>query len=140
MFGKLQAGSVDVNVRMLGKGGTVRIMQKAAITPGAKVKQDPANPTKIITATGADCLGIKLGSTAGADGDIVEIQDNAVYVGAATSVAAATTSSATITALTFSATATQAEANALKAECAKNAADIKVLRDAMIASGVFVSA
>lgn len=75
MHGKLQ-GSNDVNVRLLGKGGTVKVVQGGAITVATRVKG--ASGGKVVaSATTADrSLGIKIDPTGnGADGDVTEIID-----------------------------------------------------------------
>ncbi|HVY69673.1 MAG TPA: hypothetical protein VHH73_07065, partial [Verrucomicrobiae bacterium] len=63
-------------IRLLGKGGTVKMVQGGAITVGARVKG--ASGGKVVTeGTGARrALGIKISSTAnGADGDVIEVID-----------------------------------------------------------------
>lgn len=147
MFKKLNYGAAAINVRMFGKGGTVRVMQKAAIACGAVVCQDPANPTKVITGTTGKVLGIKLWpGTTGADGDIIEILDLPYFIGGtvgsyvATAAAAITGgTSAAITALTSSATTTQAEFNALRDKVALIATDVKNLRDELLAANVLTA-
>ena len=50
MFEKLQPGTGrkdDVKVRMLGKEGTVKVIQNAAINYGARVMEDSAALTKV---------------------------------------------------------------------------------------------
>lgn len=78
--GKLINGQHEVTVRTLGSGGTFRVRQSAAITPGTRVMADSDNPTKVKTAAANGALpvrtlGVKLGTTNGAAGDIIEVLD-----------------------------------------------------------------
>lgn len=75
MVSKLQAGETAVRVRILGKNGTVRIKQGGAIVPGARVMGDVADGMVVTAAAGGRTLGIKLGSTNGADGDVILVAD-----------------------------------------------------------------
>lgn len=74
MHGKLQ-GSNDVNIRLLGKGGTVKVVQGAAITVATRVKG--ASGGKVVTADASSrAVGVKIEPTGnGADGDVTEILD-----------------------------------------------------------------
>jgi hypothetical protein len=74
MFSKLQ-GSNDINVRLAGKGGTVKVIAGGAVAINANVK--PAAGGKMITAaTGNRSLGIKISpAVASADLDFMEILD-----------------------------------------------------------------
>ena len=79
MVGKLQAGQSAVQVRLLGKGGTVRVIQNAAITPGARVMAVNANARVVTIGAAARSLGFKLTDSAGAAGDVIEIADVVEY-------------------------------------------------------------
>lgn len=76
MEGRLEGSTDEVTIRLLGKGGTVRMKQNGAVTPGARVKQlDNDGRVQPIGASGRS-LGIKLspGGT-GAANDIIEVLD-----------------------------------------------------------------
>jgi hypothetical protein len=82
MFEKLQPGTGrkdDVTVRMLGKGGTVKVIQNAAIAYGARVMEDSTSTQRVKAVPGTTgtyrSIGIKLGQGGGAAGDVIEIQD-----------------------------------------------------------------
>ena len=74
---KLQNGTLSdgaVNVRMLGKGGTVKAVAGGVIPKGARVKS--AAGGKVVAAAGGDrSIGIKLTHGSSADGDVIEILD-----------------------------------------------------------------
>lgn len=72
---KLQAGETACRIRVLGKNGTVRVIQHTAITPGVRVKGNNANARVITADASARSLGFKLSDTAGAVGDVIEICD-----------------------------------------------------------------
>lgn len=78
MVAKLQPGSTEIRARILGKNGTVRVIQDAAIVPGARVS-GKAGTARVETATaGKRSLGFKLdrqGKGNGAQGDVIEIVD-----------------------------------------------------------------
>jgi hypothetical protein len=72
---RLQDGQGAIRVRPLGKNGTVRCIQSAAITPGARVMAVNAS-ARVATATATNrSLGFKLSPFAGAAGDVIEICD-----------------------------------------------------------------
>jgi hypothetical protein len=80
MHGKIQGGN-DINVRLLGKGGTVKVIQGGAIAVNNRVM--PANGGKAVIGAGAAqrCIGLKIqGQAAGADGEFMEIIDALEYV------------------------------------------------------------
>lgn len=71
----LQAGHPQVAIRLLGKDGTLRVVQSAAIAKGALVKA-AAGGTVVPAATAGDrVLGRKLSQGNGAVGEIIEIID-----------------------------------------------------------------
>jgi len=77
MVSKLQAGESAIAARKLGAEGTVRVIQHAAIAPGARVMGD-ANGHVVTATAGARSLGFKLdraGLGNGAGGDVIEISD-----------------------------------------------------------------
>jgi hypothetical protein len=82
---KLQNGQPEVNVRLLGQGGSLRVIQSAAIAVGAYVMVDPDAPTKVKTYAASAglnkrVLGRKLADSSttanGAAGDVIEISDS----------------------------------------------------------------
>lgn len=113
MWGKLQQASGDkddVNIRMLGKGGTTKVIQSGSIGYGVRVVVDPAAPTKVkalpATAGVYRVIGKKVSEGGGANNDVIEIEDEVEIVHVA--------SADSLTALTFSATVTNTEAAALR--------------------------
>jgi hypothetical protein len=72
---KIQPGAPDVHVRLFSQGGTLAVTQAAAITPGSTVYGTAASTVTGTAGTGnlATPLGTKLGHSAGAAGDIIEI-------------------------------------------------------------------
>jgi hypothetical protein len=81
VFEKLQPvpEQIDVNIRLLGGDGTVKVVQSGAIAYGAKVICDPANPTKVKQLPAAAgtyrVLGRKVSEGGGAAGDVIELCD-----------------------------------------------------------------
>ncbi len=75
MWEKIKAGNTSVTIRLLGKGGTTKVIQNGAIAPGARVM--PAAGGKVATAAaGNRTIGIKINPiNNGADGDVIEIAD-----------------------------------------------------------------
>ena len=74
VHGKME-GSNDVNIRLLGKGGTVKCVKSTGIAAGVRVKG--ASGGKLTTTTSGDrSIGIILSPTTnGADGDVCEVLD-----------------------------------------------------------------
>lgn len=76
---KLQPGDTAVNVRLLGKGGTVRMIQSGAIAKGARVIADTAASGQVKALPGTTgtyrVLGIKLSTGNGAANDVIEVLD-----------------------------------------------------------------
>lgn len=134
MHGKLQ-GANDVNIRLLGKGGTVKVVQGAAIAVGAKVMG--ASGGKVVTATaGNRAIGIKVGPAAnGSDGDVIEIVDIVEPVVLPQDWVPGNADNE-IGALTFSSTVVQAEAEALRDKCEELGDDIRALKTALDAAGI----
>lgn len=75
MVGKLSPDSTEITARLLGKGGTVRMVQDAAITPGVRVAGKNATSRVQTAAAGSRSLGFKLTPVAGAAGDVIEVAD-----------------------------------------------------------------
>jgi hypothetical protein len=82
MMEKLQPGTGkkdDVNCRMLGKEGTVKVIQNATINYGARVMVDSGAMTKVKAVPGTTgtyrSLGWKCSQGGGAQNDIIEIVD-----------------------------------------------------------------
>lgn len=82
MFEKLQnvtGKKDDINVRLLGKGGTVKVIQNAAINYGAWVMADSGALTKVKAVPGTTgtyhAIGWKCSQGGGAQNDVIEIVD-----------------------------------------------------------------
>lgn len=77
--GKLHSLDIDVLVRVLGKNGTVKVIQTGPVNTGEPVTLDPAYPGKVRALPAAAgtyrTLGIKKTPGAGAAGDVIEIID-----------------------------------------------------------------
>jgi hypothetical protein len=78
--GRLQPGSPAVSIRLLGKNGTVRLVQNAAINPGVRVTGVSANARVVAATTGTRSVGIKLSPFTGAAGDVIEVSDLVEHV------------------------------------------------------------
>jgi hypothetical protein len=78
MVSRLQLGDGQVRARILGKNGTVRVIQNGAIVPGARVIGHGGTARVVTAAAGGRALGFKLdrqGKGNGAAGDVIEIAD-----------------------------------------------------------------
>lgn len=79
---KLQNGSIGdgaVNVRLIGKGGTVKAVAGGVIAKGGRVKS--ASGGKVVAASAGDrSIGIKLTQGNSADGDVIEILDIVEFI------------------------------------------------------------
>lgn len=80
MFQKLQNATGrkdDINVRLLGGSGTVKMIQNAAIAYGAKVMPDATAFTRVKAVPGTTgnyrSIGRKVSEGAGAAGDVIEV-------------------------------------------------------------------
>ena len=77
----LQPGQPDteITVKMLGKNGTTKMLQSAAIPKNARVVADPVNLGSVIampnTAGAHRTIGRKLTFSPGAAGDVIEVLD-----------------------------------------------------------------
>lgn len=77
MHAKLE-GSNDVNIRLLGKGGTVKCVKGGAIAIGVRVKGVSGGKIAAVGSAGSGdrCIGIIISPTTnGADGDVCEVLD-----------------------------------------------------------------
>ena len=73
--GLLQPGAPAVAVRLLGKGGTLRLVQSAAIVRGPFVKA-AVGATVVTAATSGDrAIGRKISPGPGAAGEVIEVLD-----------------------------------------------------------------
>ena len=68
-----QPGNPHVNVRLLGKGGTVKVVAGGAIAKGALVTWGTGG--KFVSAASGNTLGRKLTQGNSADNDVIEIVD-----------------------------------------------------------------
>lgn len=78
MVSRLQLGDGQVRARILGKNGTLRVIQNGAIAPGARVIGHGGTARVVTAAVGGRSLGFKLdraGVGNGAAGDVIEIAD-----------------------------------------------------------------
>ena len=66
-------GDPHVNVRLLGKGGTVKVKAGGVITKGANVGWGTGG--KVVTMATGNTLGIKLSQGSSANNDVIEIFD-----------------------------------------------------------------
>ncbi len=75
MHGKLE-GSEHVNIRLLGKGGTVKCVKGGAVTIGTRAKGASGGKIVAASTTGDRSIGIVISPTAnGVDGDVCEVLD-----------------------------------------------------------------
>lgn len=142
--GQMAPGDLVRPVRLLGKDGTVKVIQSAAIAPGARVILDVANPGKVkALPTGTPgtyrSLGIKespaeVGTANGAAGDVIVIVDTPETVIVATAVAIASVQEATANGADPA--TTQALANSLKAKYNTLQTDVANLRAALLAATI----
>ena len=71
--GKLQ-GENAVTVRLLGKGGTVKLVQGGSVALGSRLLGGSGG--KVTTLTSGRSVGIKIApATSGASGDVIEVLD-----------------------------------------------------------------
>ena len=81
VFDYLQPGqpATEVTVRLLGKGGTTKMVQSGPIPKGSKVMADPANLGQVKAVPSANghyrSLGTKLSLGPGAAGDVIAVCD-----------------------------------------------------------------
>ena len=75
-----QEGNPHVNVRLLGKGGTVKMIAGGAIAKGARVTW--ATGGKLASATSGTLLGRKLTQGTSAANDIIEVLDDGPIIAA----------------------------------------------------------
>lgn len=70
-----QPGAGSVAVRLLGGGGTLRLVQSGPIARGALVKAAPGGTVVAATTTGDRVIGRKLSSGPGQAGEVIEVLD-----------------------------------------------------------------
>jgi hypothetical protein len=72
-----QKGNPHVNIRLLGKGGTVKVKAGGVIAKGARVKWGTGGKVVTVGASAGTyrTIGTKLSHGNSADGDIIEILD-----------------------------------------------------------------
>ena len=70
-----QPGAGSVAVRLLGGGGTLRLVQSAAISRGALVKAVAGGTVATAAATGDRVIGRKLSAGSGQAGEVIEVLD-----------------------------------------------------------------
>lgn len=131
MIGKNSPDDTVIQARLLGKGGTCRMIQSAAIVPGSLVKAVSAS-ARVATATaGSKGLGYKLTPGNGAAGDVIEVIDLPER-----------TSTPTVYALqsTDGVAAAAADLAALKAEMEKATDDVRAIYAALVAAGILSAA
>jgi hypothetical protein len=68
-----QKGNPNVNIRLLGKGGTVKVKSGGVIAKGANVGWGTGG--KVVTLATGNTLGKKIGQGSSADNDVIEIID-----------------------------------------------------------------
>ena len=73
-----QPGNPHVNVRLLGKGGTVKMIAGGIIAKGARITW--AAGGNVASATTGFLLGRKLTQGASAVGDVIEVLDNPINI------------------------------------------------------------
>ena len=123
-------GDTHVNVRLLGKGGTVKVKAGGVIAKDARVIWGTGG--KVITRpTGAGIhrtLGRKLSQGNSADGDIIEILDVLEPAKVATVVALTSTDGV--------AAAASANLSGLAAESEKIGDDVRAIHAALVSAGI----
>ena len=76
---ELSPGAKQVSIRLLGKDGTVRLVQNGPIAKGARVVADATSPGRVKaqpTTTGTYLtIGRKLGEGPGVAGEVIEVLD-----------------------------------------------------------------
>lgn len=70
-----QPGAGSVAVRLLGGGGTLRLVQSGAIARGTLVKAAPGGTVVAATASGDRVIGRKLSNGPGQAGEVIEVLD-----------------------------------------------------------------
>ncbi|MDF3058031.1 MAG: hypothetical protein K0R17_2246 [Rariglobus sp.] len=132
MIGKNSPDDTVVRARLLGKGGTVRMIQSAAIVPGSLVKGVAASARVATADAGAKAVGYKLSPGNGAAGDVIEVID----------IAERTAVPAVYALQSTNGTAGAASANlaGLAAEAEKIGDDVRAIYALLLAAGLVVAA
>jgi len=129
---KLQAGELDVNIRLLGKNGTFKVKMggvaaqgdKLIGATGGKAVKLPATPGRY------KVIGKKLTYGNSADNDVVECSDQPEWVVVPTVVALTSTDGVAGAA---------ADLTALKAEAEKIGDDVRALHAALVTAGIITA-
>lgn len=134
MVNKAWPAATEVQARLLGKGGSVRMIQHVALDIGARVQGRGANARVEALAVGGRSLGFKIGPTSGgAAGDVIEVADlvePAAVASLVTAPAAATSTNGTLTATAPAAlTSTDGVAAAAAADLPGLAAEAEKIGD-----------
>lgn len=132
MIGKNSPDDTVVKARLLGKGGTVRMIQSAAIVPGSPVKAVAASARVATADAGAKVIGYKLTPGNGAAGDVIEVIDIPEPSPVATVYALQSTNG--------TAAAASASLANLAAEAEKIGDDVRAIHAALVAAGILVAA
>lgn len=128
LYQRLEGGE-DWSVRLLGKGGSVKVIQNGAVTPGSRVKPIAGGKVEALGNFGRS-IGVKLQPAGnGAQNDVIEIYDVVEPLVAPQSIAAATS--------TDGAAADASDSLPdLAAETEKIGDDLRAMRAALIAAGI----
>lgn len=142
MIGKNSPDDTVVTARLLGKGGTVRIIQSEAIVPGSRVKPVAASGRVATADAGAQALGFKLSPGNGAAGDVIEVIDYASVRSLPTVVAglAALTSVDGVMAAAADLAAVKVEGERIGDDVRALHAKLTAIHAALIADGTLVAA
>lgn len=125
---KLEGDDTTWNVRLLGKGGTVKVKAGGVIAGGARVKG--TNGGKVVTNGGyGRCVGTKLTAGNSADNDVIEIDDVVEPLIAV--------QAATVLTSTDGTAAAAADLAALKAEAEKIGDDVRAIHAKLVLSGLW---
>lgn len=126
MHCKLEGGN-DVSIRLLGKGGTVKVVAGGVIAGGARVKG--ASGGKVVTNGGyGRGLGVKLTTGNSANNDVIEVLDVVEPIITAQAAPALTSTNGTA--------AAAADLAALKAESELIGDDVRALHAKLVSAGV----
>jgi hypothetical protein len=147
MFQKLQPQTGrkdDINVRMFGGEGTLKVVQNAAINFGVKVIADPAAYTKVkaLPATPGiyKVLGQKMSEGGGAAGDVIEISDKPETVVVPTVVVLGNTNGEIGSLNSTAVNPTKADFDALLLKTEELADDLRAMHAALVAQGQLLAA
>lgn len=131
---KLQAGEVDVNIRMLGKNGTFKVKMGGVAAQGDRlIGANGGKAVKLPAGTPGlhRVIGRKLTYGNSADNDVVEVSDQPEWVFVPTVVALTSTDGTA---------AAAADLAALKAEAEKIGDDVRAVHAALVTAGIISAA